>query len=53
MEAISLLLEASAAHDDGEYVDYASRVGARPIVCAEPSPLATEIDGMNSVEQCR
>jgi hypothetical protein len=46
------LLEASAAHDDGDYINYAARVGARPIISAEPIPLVTEIDGTNLLEQC-
>lgn len=41
MEALSLLLEASAAQDCGEYVDYASRVGAKLL----PEPAQSDLEG--------
>lgn len=46
MEAISLLLEASAAQENDEYVvDYASRIGAK-LLPVEPVNNNTDIDGM-------
>lgn len=46
MEALSLLLEASAAQDCGEFVDYASRVGAKLL----PEHAQSDLDGNVTID---
>lgn len=49
MEALSLLLEASAAQDCGEFVDYASRVGAKLL----PEHAQSDLDAVDAILHLR